>query len=332
MEYRGIDVSKWQGSIDWSRVKNSGVEFAIIRIGYGMYENQKDSQFENNYASCLKNNIPVGVYLYSYALNENDAKKEAEVVLKWLNGRQLNLPVYYDIEDKTQQNLSKKTLTNMCISFCEEIEKAGYWAGVYANKYWFTNLLDGSELGNRFTCWVAQYNSVNTYAGKYDMWQYTSSGSVDGIDGNVDLNILYRDIFTNTIGKVPVSDLPNLSDYKGVSIVDALKQNGVDSSFENRKRLYALAGFTDEYVGSAIQNLNLLNKLGANVDVTSNYYPVPRYNGNSIVDALKSIDVDSSFENRKRIAAKNKINNYRGTSYQNSKMLKLLKRGQLLKV
>ena len=332
MEYRGIDVSKWQGEVDWNKVKNSGVQFAILRIGYGMYENQKDSQFEKNYAGCKKNNIPVGVYLYSYALNAEEAKKEAEVVLKWLNGREINLPVYYDIEDKTQQTLGKETLTNMCTSFCEEIEKAGYWAGVYANKYWFTDLLNNEEISSRFTCWVAQYNSVNTYAGKYDMWQYTSSGSTAGIDGNVDLNILYRDIFTNTTGTVPVSKLPNLSNYQGVSIVDALKQNNIDSSFTNRKRLYALAGFTDEYVGSAIQNLNLLNKLGANVDVSSNYYPIPNYSGNSVVDALKSIDVDSSFENRKKIAAKNNINNYRGTNYQNSKMLRMLKKGELLKV
>ncbi len=332
MEYRGIDVSKWQGTIDWAKVKNSGAEFAIIRVGYGMYENQKDSQFENNYAGCLKNNIPVGVYFYSYALNTQEAKKEAEVVLNWLNGRELNLPVYFDIEDKTQQNLGKTTLTNMCIAFCEEIEKAGYWAGVYANKYWFTDLLDNVAISNRFTCWVAQYNSVNTYTGKYDMWQYTSSGSTDGIDGNVDLNILYRDIFTNSTGTVPTSELPNLSNYKGTSIVDALKQNGIDSSFDNRKRLYVLAGFTDEYTGSAIQNLNLLSKLGGNVDVSSNYYPIPSYDGNSLVDALKDIGVDSSFENRKKIAAKNNVNNYRGTAYQNNKLLKLLKKGKLLKV
>ncbi len=332
MEYRGIDVSKWQGTIDWEKVKKSGQEFAIIRIGYGMYENQKDSQFENNYAGCLKNNIPVGVYFYSYALNVDEAKKEAEVVLNWLNGRELNLPVYFDIENKTQQNLGKTTLTNMCIAFCEEIEKSGYWAGVYANKYWFTDLLDNEKISSRFTCWVAQYNSVNTYTGKYDMWQYTSSGRVDGIDGNVDLDILYRDIFTNSTGKTPVSELPNLSGYKGTSIVDALKQKGVDSSFENRKRLYALAGFTDEYVGSAIQNLNLLSRLGADIDISSNYYPIPSYDGNSIVDALKSIDVDSSFEYRKKIAAKNGICNYRGTSYQNNKLLKLLKKGKLLKV
>lgn len=331
MEYRGIDVSKWQGKIDWNRVKKSGMQFAIVRIGYGMYENQKDSQFENNYAGCLENNIPVGVYLYSYALNVNEAKREAEVVLNWLNGRKLNLPVYIDMEDRPQQNLGKDTLTNICTVFCETIEKAGYWAGVYANKYWFTSILNGEELGKRFTCWVAQYNDVNTYKGPYDMWQYTSSGSVDGIDGNVDMNILYRDIFTDVTGKVETK-LPDLSNYSGVSIVDALKQNGIDSSFENRKKLYREAGFTDEYLGTAIQNLNLLNKLRGNVDLTSNYYPIPNYNGNSLVDALKDINVDSSFDYRMKIARKNGINNYKGSSFQNNKLLKLLKKGKLLKV
>lgn len=331
MEFRGIDVSKWQGVIDWKKVKNSGTEFAIVRIGYGMYDSQKDSQFENNYAGCLENNIPVGVYLYSYALNTDEAKKEAEVVLNWLNGRKLNLPVYIDMEDKSQQNLGKDTLTNIINTFCTEIEKAGYWAGVYANKYWFTSVLDGAYLGDRYTCWVAQYNDVNTYQGNYDMWQYTSSGSVDGIDGSVDMNILYRDIFTDVTGNV-TTNLPDLSNYKGTSIVDALKQNGVDSSFENRKKLYKEAGFTDEYEGTAIQNLNLLNKLKGTVDVTSNYYPIPDYTGNSLVDALKDIGVDSSFAYRTKIATKNGISNYKGSSLQNNKLLKLLKKGKLLKV
>ena len=330
MEYRGIDVSKWQGDIDFTKVKNTGVKFVIIRIGYGMYENQKDKEFENNYKKATNNNIPIGVYLYSYALNENDANKEAEVVLKWLNNRKLNLPVYYDIEDKSQTTISKNTLTKMCETFCKKIEKAGYWAGIYANKYWLTTHLDYKYLEKKYTIWVAQYNDKNTYSGKYDMWQYTSKGKVNGINGNVDMNILYKDIFSNTKpNQNTVDKLPDLSNYKGSSIVDALKQNGYDSSFNAREKLYKEVGFTDKYQGTATQNTKLLNKLRGNIQ--TNYYTKPNYSGTSLVDALKKINVNSSFENRKNIAKKNGITNYSGTSKQNTQLLKLLLEGKLKK-
>ena len=330
MEYRGIDISKYQGDVDFGRVKDSGIQFVIARIGYGMYENQKDPKFENNYAGATGNGLPIGVYLYSYALSVEDAEREAEVALNWLANRKLNLPVYYDIEDRSQATLGKQTLTDMCKAFCRKIESGGYWAGIYANKYWLTTHLDSSQLENDFTIWVAQYNSQNTYNGKYDMWQYTSSGKVNGINGNVDMNILYRDIFSNDSGngdRPSEPSLPNLSGYHGDSIVDALKSVGYDSSFDSRKRLYAEAGFTDEYVGSATQNINLLQKLQGNYQTS--YYPKPNYHGFSLVDGLKKIGVDSSFDSRRRIANNNGISNYTGSYFQNVKLLNLLKKGQL---
>lgn len=204
MRLKGVDVSRYQGKINWEKVKKAGIEFAIVRIGYGMYENQKDPEFENNYRGCMNSDMPIGVYLYSYAKNKNEAKREAETVLKWLNGRRLDLPVYYDIEDKSQINLGKKVLTEMCETFCNTIEKAGYWAGIYANKYWSTSIIDGPKLGRRYTYWVAQYNNVNTYKGPYAMWQYTSDGRVNGINGRVDLNYLYEDL----IGEIRKDSMP----------------------------------------------------------------------------------------------------------------------------
>ncbi len=330
MEYRGIDISKYQGTVDFKKVKDTGVEFVIARIGYGMYENQKDPRFEEYYKDAVDNNMPVGVYLYSYALNVDDAKREADVVLNWLKNRRLNLPVYYDIEDKSQENLGKTTLTNMCIAFCDRIEKAGYWAGVYANKYWLTSILNAEELQKRYTIWVAQYNTENTYKGRFDMWQYTSGGKVNGINGNVDMNILYRDIFSDREGEdtgTPEPSLPDLSKYKGDSIVDALKSIGYDSSFDSRKRLYKEAGFNDNYTGSAVQNINLLKRLQGNYQ--SEYYPRASYKGFSLVDGLKSIGVDSSFNNRTKIANKNDITKYTGSIFQNTKLLNLLKEGKL---
>lgn len=330
MEYRGIDVSKYQGDINFKKVKDSGVEFAIVRIGYGQYESQKDEKFERNYEGFKEVNIPIGVYLYSYATSVVDARKEAEVVLKWLNGRELNLPVYYDIEDKSQVNLGKKVLTSMCETFCDTIEKAGYWAGIYANKYFFTTYLDYEKLQEKYTIWVAQYNDTNTYRGKYDMWQYTSSGKVNGISGNVDMNILYRDIFDNR-GDVDDDrgELPNLSNYNGTSIVDGLKSVGYDSSFDSRKELYEKAGFNDIYKGTAKQNEDLLKVLKGE-NLSAGYYETD-YKGLSFVDGLKSIGVDSSFANRKRIAATNGISNYKGTALQNIKLLNMLKKGTLNK-
>ncbi len=326
MEYKGIDVSKYQGDINFKKVKNY-VDFVVIRIGYGRYESQKDPKFETNYEGFKGQNVPVGVYLYSYAKSVSDAKKEADVVLKWLNGRKLNLPVYYDIEDKSQKNLGKSTLTSMCEAFCSKIEKAGYWAGIYANKYFFTTYLDYKKLEKKYTIWVAQYNNTNTYKGKYDMWQYTSSGRVSGINGNVDMNYLYRNIFVDVSGNNSISDLPDLSNYKGTSIVDGLKSAGFDSSFSARKTLYKKVGFTDTYRGTSLQNTKLLNALRKD---NSSYYSCS-YKGLSFVDALKSIGVDSSFENRKLIAINNSISNYKGKTSQNLKLLRLLKNGKLRK-
>lgn len=323
MRYKGIDVSKYQGDINFKKVSNN-IDFVIIRAGYGMYESQKDPKFEANYEGFKKYGVPEGVYLYSYAKNVSEARREANVVLKWLNGRKLNLPVYFDIEDKSQINLGKKVLTDMCDAFCSEIEKAGYWAGIYANKYFLTSYLDYKKLEKKYTIWVAQWNDTNTYSGKYDMWQYTSSGKVSGIKGNVDMNYLYRNIFVDNDGVV--NDLPDLSSYSGTSIVDALKSVGFDSSFDARKELYLKCGFTDTYIGSSAQNTNLLNSLRGK----SNYY-YSNYKGLSFVDGLKSIGVDSSFLNRKRIAFNNGISNYSGSAKENLKLLNLLKNGKLKK-
>lgn len=258
---KGIDVSKWQGIIDWSKVKNSGITFAILRIGYGKYDNQKDPQFERNYEQAINNGISVGVYLYSYAKSVEQAREEADCVIKWLNDRHLDLPVYYDIEDKSQNDLSKSVLTSMCEAFCRKIESAGYWAGVYSSKYFLTNKLDYSALEKKYTIWVAQFNTKNTYTGKYDMWQYSSTGSVQGISGNVDLDYLYRELGGSLNSSIDTNNQNvNADVYNGNSIVDYLKSINVDSSFENRKKLAEENGIVN-YMGSAEQNTLLLSTL-----------------------------------------------------------------------
>lgn len=187
MVKKGIDVSKHQGVINWNKVKGNA-DFAIIRAGYGRVITQKDTRFESNYAGAKAAGIPVGAYWYSYAKTVAQAKIEASVCLQAIKGKRFEYPIYFDIEDKTQAGLSKATLTAMCVAFCEELEKAGYFVGVYANTDWFLNRLDHAALSKAYTIWLADYRTNYNKALKRDIHQYTSKGRIPGITGNVDLN------------------------------------------------------------------------------------------------------------------------------------------------
>ncbi len=189
---KGIDVSKYNGSINWSEVKKSGIDFAILRAGYGQYENQKDETFENNYAAAKKAGVKLGAYIYSYAKSAEDAKKEAAVFLKWLKGKQFEMPVYYDVEENSQAKKGKAFVSLLIKNFCSVMENAGYFVGVYANKNWFENYID-DECKKRYASWVAQWAKKNTYNGAYGLWQYSASGKVNGISTSVDLDTSYKD-------------------------------------------------------------------------------------------------------------------------------------------
>ena len=189
----GIDVSFWQSYIDWKAVKNSGIQYAMLRVGYGRESNQKDTRFEEFYTNALANDIPVGVYHYSYADSVADAVVEAKNCLSMLNGRPLTLPVAYDIEDASQSWMSKQMLTDVAIAFCEEIRAAGYQPMIYCNTNFSKNRLDMARLREKgYDIWIASYG-VSDYGHPYPvkMWQYTSDGSVAGINGRVDMNYWY---------------------------------------------------------------------------------------------------------------------------------------------
>lgn len=191
----GVDVSEYQGTIDWESVKGQ-VNFAVVRLGYiGNKNNKLDKTFERNYSECKRLGIPVGVYVYNYASSEAAAKKGAAWVLEKLKGKTLDLPVYLDMEDGSIANQSKETLTNICIAFNTEIEKAGFWAGVYANANWYNKYLNKDVIKEKYTTWIAHYTSgTDKYKNEYDMWQKSSSGRIKGIKGNVDTNYMYRDL------------------------------------------------------------------------------------------------------------------------------------------
>lgn len=195
MSKKGIDVSEFQGKIDWEKVKNSGIEFAILRCGYGMdFSNQDDVEYERNANECERLGIPYGVYLMSYANTVEKARSEAKHVLRLIEGRKISLGVWHDIEDNgTSGAINKETLTNIINTFCNTIKNAGYKVGVYASLNWLENKIE-KTIKDNYDIWVAQYYSKCEYEGKYIMWQHTSSGKVNGISTNVDMNILYEDL------------------------------------------------------------------------------------------------------------------------------------------
>lgn len=195
MSKKGIDVSEFQGKIDWEKVKNDGIEFAILRCGYGMdFSNQDDVEYERNANECERLGIPYGVYLMSYANTVEKARSEAKHVLRLIEGRKISLGVWHDIEDNgTSGAINKETLTNIINTFCNTIKNAGYKVGVYANLNWLENKIE-KTIKDNYDIWVAQYYSKCEYEGKYIMWQHTSSGKVNGISTNVDMNILYKDL------------------------------------------------------------------------------------------------------------------------------------------
>lgn len=189
----GIDVSKYQGDIDWDTVTNS-IDFAIIRCGYGDDQtDQDDEKWNRNVEACERLGIPYGVYIYSYALTDEQALSEAQHVIRLLEGYSPTLPVYLDLEDSgTTGTLTCAAILRHTKIFCEAIEDAGYIPGVYATTSWWSGKLASGEY-NRWNRWVARFSDSLNYNGELNAWQYSESGSVSGISGNVDMDYWYGD-------------------------------------------------------------------------------------------------------------------------------------------
>lgn len=188
---KGIDVSKYQGNIDWQKVKASGVDFAILRAGYGKFFSQKDPSFDRNYENARKAGVKVGAYWYSYAKSTNDAKREAETFLKVLSGKQFEMPVAFDIEESSQAQKGKAFVSSLIKAFCERVENAGYFVSIYASKSWFDNYID-DECKKLYDTWLARWGASPDYNGNIGIWQNSSSGRIDGIAGRCDTDIAYK--------------------------------------------------------------------------------------------------------------------------------------------
>lgn len=219
-EIKGIDVSSFQGKPDWTKVKNSGIKFAILRI------HQKsgiDTSFEHNYKGCKSNGILIGGYKYSYALTPAQAIDEAEDVLSVLGGRGLDFPVFYDLEWSQQRSFGKQAIENIAVAFLTRIKKAGYKVGIYCNLDWYNNVL--TDTLKQYDCWIARYPANDNGSVQERLrpsvgvgWQYSSKGKVSGISGNVDMDVFYTDYRTEqkgevTVAKTKLQKFTELGDY-----------------------------------------------------------------------------------------------------------------------
>ena len=215
-EYKGIDVSSWQGKPDWTKVKKSGIEFAILRIHQ---KDGSDASFEHNYKGCKAHAIPIGGYKYSYALTPAQALEEAEDTLSVLAGRGLDFPVFYDLEWNSQRKLGSASIEKIAETFLNRIKKAGYKVGVYCNMDWYQKVL--TEKLRKYDLWIARYpaddNGTIQERLRPDIgvgWQYSSKGKVSGITGNVDMNVFYKNYTEDKAKKVDkLKEFTDLGNY-----------------------------------------------------------------------------------------------------------------------
>ncbi len=345
--YYGIDVSSYQETINWNAVSTANVDFVIIRSGTTNFNQEvlkNDSYFNANYEGAKNNNIKIGTYYFTSSYTLEGMKQNAYDCLSILNGRTLDYPIYIDVEQETRSTkqvaLGKSTLTSYLLEALNILKDAGYEAGVYSNKSFLDTYVDVSRITSAgYSIWMAQYPS-GSYAvdpTNYDksdkclLWQYSSKGSISGVKGDCDVNVSYVDFG---------DDHPPYPNRTGIyypacssecnTLIDALNSINVDSSKEYRKHI-AKANDILNYSYTAEQNTYMLNLLKAGKLINPEiFFPACSSDCNTLIEALNSINVDSSKEYRKCIAEVNDISDYSYTAEQNTYMLNLLKAGKLI--
>ena len=348
-----IDISHHQGTVNFEEVKNAGYEGVIIKAGGSDAGFYQDSRFEEYYQGAKSVGLHIGSYYYvgKYCLSEQDGIEDAIRFADILEGKQFDLPVYMDVEAPAEGQ--KNAVTDAIEGFCNELENRGYYVGVYASDIsGFKDRIDYNRIKDKYDIWVARYGSKPKYVTNYQVWQYSESGTVAGINDNqVDLDECYVDYPTVIINggfngysnppqpqptpepqpqptlNYKVGDRVNVSSYYASS-TDPIEKAVIKNA----------TGTITKVLDNGCHNPYLLD----NGDIgwcndgdirgyadDDNYYPQCNQNEKSLVDGLKSIGVDSSFINRKNIANCNGIHNYIGTSTQNSSLLAKLKAGKL---
>lgn len=195
MIIKGIDVSRWQGKPDWKAVKKSGIQVAILN----MLSKKADPEFEYNYQKCIENKISVGAYVYSYAKNPQEAQSEAAAAIKILSGKHMDYPVFYDLEWEEMALSGKTVIADIAETFLQAMSSAGYKTGIYCNVHWYNTYI-ADRLKEKYEFWIASVPAkdeglmVDRLKPSYGIgWQYSWKGKVDGIKGDVDLNVFYKD-------------------------------------------------------------------------------------------------------------------------------------------
>ncbi len=234
MSTKGIDVSHYQGNINWEKVKPQ-IDFAILRMGLGDdIPSQDDKQFERNYAECVRLGIPFAVYFFSYAVNKAKVAKEIAHIKRLLNGKKINAPVYIDVENTKGldwRTISNADMLSIMQEFNAQLNALGYKMGIYSSRSAFWNEKMTDKWYDSISKWVAEYgDKVNNFNRTYDIWQHTSKGRIDGINGNVDMNVMYNSIFTAEQPKPAPTPAPNPSnknttvkEWQTAAIADGFK-------------------------------------------------------------------------------------------------------------
>ncbi len=207
---RGIDVSRWNHQIDtisgdylpldWELIKASGFEFVILKAG--STKSGIEPTFEADYAGAKAAGLQVGAYFYTYSTTVSGITRDAQMLMSWLSGKQFEFPIYLDLEDSSLSGLGRQQLGNMCSAFLDELQRGGFYVGLYTNHTWLTSILDTEKAVTLFDIWYARYPGTDVpvwntdkYGEQLGMWQFTQNGSIEGIDGSFDFNYAYKNYF-----------------------------------------------------------------------------------------------------------------------------------------
>ena len=221
MAKNGIDISQWQGNINWDNVKT---DFCIIRAGYGKVASQKDPNFEAYYAGCKRRGIPCGIYWYSYAMTPAEAEQEANVCLQIIKGKQFEYPIYFDVEEQKLFATGRANTSAVIRAFLKKVESAGYFVGLYMSASPLNTYVE-DDIKKRYAVWVAHYGvSKPSYNGTYGIWQYGSTGRVGGINGDVDVDYAYED-YPTLIKKAGLNGFPKPAAQNKVENVTEVVQS-----------------------------------------------------------------------------------------------------------
>lgn len=191
---KGLDLSSWQSEVDFSKLKQQGISFVILRAGTSK---GKDAKFEKFYREAKSAGLDIGCYFYTYSTDTTSAQKDAQTLLKWIKHKKFALPIYYDVEDDSLLSLTAEQRMNICERFRKTLQEKDYLVGIYTNEYWLNHYLDTKTVKKEYELWLATW----TTSGENDLdmssscrvWQYSQSGEIEGINGNVDLDICYFD-------------------------------------------------------------------------------------------------------------------------------------------